>query len=155
MKEDTIAGHVGFLESFGLFEEALKMDFTTIHQKKEPIVTTVPRSTKIVAVKPGNVAGCKQTGYAYMGDEMFIEMTHPQQICPETENVDTGDFIEIYGKPNIKLQIKPEIPGGIGTIAICVNMIPHVLNSSPGLKTMLDLPIPRAIMGDVRNLIIN
>jgi len=32
-------------------------------------------------------------------------------------------------------------------------MIPHVINARPGLKTMIDLPVPRAIMGDMRKLI--
>ncbi len=36
---------------------------------------------------------------------------------------------------------------------MCVNMIPHVINARAGLKTMLDLPVPRAIMGDMRELI--
>jgi 2,4-diaminopentanoate dehydrogenase len=49
--------------------------------------------------------------------------------------------------------IKPEVQGGLGTIAMCVNMIPQVINSVPGLKTMIDLPVPRAIMGDMRNRI--
>ena len=46
-----------------------------------------------------------------------------------------------------------EIEGGIGTIAMCVNMIPHVINARPGLKTMLDLPVPHAIMGDFRDML--
>ena len=80
-------------------------------------------------------------------------MEHPQQIHPEMENVETGDYINIEGTPNINLRVKPEIPGGIGTIAICVNMVPHILNAAPGLKTMLDLPVPAAILGDVRDLL--
>jgi len=32
-------------------------------------------------------------------------------------------------------------------------MIPQVINAKPGLHTMLDLPIPRAIMGDMREQI--
>ena len=32
-------------------------------------------------------------------------------------------------------------------------MIPHVINAEAGLHTMITLPIPRAIMGDMRNLI--
>jgi len=52
------------------------------------------------------------------------------------------------------MSIKPEVPGGIGTIAVCVNMIPQIINADAGLKTMIDLPIPRAIMGDMRELII-
>ena len=32
------------------------------------------------------------------------------------------------------MSIKPEVPGGIGTIVMCVNMIPHVINATPDLK---------------------
>ncbi|MEW9095753.1 MAG: 2,4-diaminopentanoate dehydrogenase [Clostridiaceae bacterium] len=153
VKNDTVAGHVGFLQSFGMFEEAFNVKFNNVRQEKEAILTNVPRSTDIVSVNPGDVAGCRQLGYASLGDKEFIVMEHPQQIRPELENVDTGDYISIKGYPNIDLQIKPEIPGGIATIAICVNMIPLVMNSTPGLKTMLDLPVPRAIIGDVRDLV--
>lgn len=155
VKENTIAGHVGFVQSFGMFQQAFNMKFDKIEQTKEPIVTTVDRKTDLVTVKAGDVAGCKQKGYAYTGKKLFIEMEHPQQIKPEMENVETGDYITINGNPQINLRIKPEVGGGVGTIAICVNMIPHVLNATPGLKTMLDLPIPAAILGDVRDLIKN
>ena len=153
VQNDTIAGHVGFIQSFGMFSEAFNKKFDKIEQTKEPIISSIDRSTDLVSVKAGNVAGCRQKGYAYTGDKVFIEMEHPQQIKPEMESVNTGDYINIEGVPNISLQIKPEIPGGIGTIAICVNMIPHILNAAPGLKTMLDLPVPMAILGDVRDLI--
>ncbi|MDP3488366.1 MAG: NADP-binding protein, partial [Bacillota bacterium] len=55
--------------------------------------------------------------------------------------------------PNINMAIKPEIPGGIGTIAMAVNMIAAVIAATPGLKTMADLPVPRALMGDISRLI--
>jgi 4-hydroxy-tetrahydrodipicolinate reductase len=32
-------------------------------------------------------------------------------------------------------------------------MIPQVINAEPGLQTMLDLPVPRAIMGDFRDFV--
>lgn len=153
VNDDSVAGHVGFIQSFGMFEEAFNMKFDKIEQTKEPIITSIPRSTDLVSVAAGDVAGCKQVGYGYKDGKVFIEMEHPQQIHPEMENVDTGDYINIKGIPDISLQIKPEIPGGIGTIAVCVNMIPHVLNAAPGLKTMLDLPVPAAILGDVRDLL--
>ena len=54
---------------------------------------------------------------------------------------------------NVNMVNSPEIEGGIGTIAMCVNMIPQVINAEPGLQTMLDLPVPRAIMGDMRDMI--
>ena len=43
----------------------------------------------------------------------------------------------------MNLAIEPEIPGGIGTMAIAVNMIPLVLSGPKGLVTMADLPVPR------------
>ncbi|KPU28032.1 dihydrodipicolinate reductase [Caloranaerobacter sp. TR13] len=153
VEDGTLAGHVGFPESINMIADAIGWEISKIEQTKEPIISNVYRKTKYAEVQPGNVAGCKQMGYGYVGDELKIEMEHPQQILPEKEGVETGDYIWIKGTPNISMQIKPEIPGGIGTIAMCVNMIPHVINADSGLKTMLDLPVPRAIMGDMRELI--
>lgn len=153
VKTGKIAGHVGFPESIHMVADGIGWKIEKIDQTREPIVSSVYRKTKYAEVQPGNVAGCRQCGYGYMNGEVKIEMEHPQQILPELEGVDTGDYIWIQGTPNISLQIKPEIPGGIGTIAMCVNSIPHVLNAAPGLKTMLDIPVPRAIMGDMRDLI--
>jgi 4-hydroxy-tetrahydrodipicolinate reductase len=82
-----------------------------------------------------------------------ITLIHPQQIHPELENVATGDTIEIFGTPHIRWAGRPEIPGGTGTVALAVNMIPQVLNASPGLHTMADLPVPAAMLGDVRRSI--
>ena len=41
----------------------------------------------------------------------------------------------------------PEIAGGIATMGVAVNMIPHVVAATPGLKSMVDLPVPAALMG--------
>lgn len=154
VEEGTLAGHVGFPESINMIADALGWKLSKeVEQTKEPIVSRVYRKAPHAEVEPGNVAGCKMVGYGYVDDELKIEMVHPQQVEPQLEGVETGDYITIKGTPNISMQIKPEVPGGVGTVAMCVNMIPHVINASPGLKTMLDLPVPRAIMGDMRQLI--
>ncbi|OQB20499.1 MAG: dihydrodipicolinate reductase [Firmicutes bacterium ADurb.Bin182] len=150
---NALAGHVGFPESIRMVAEGIGWDIEKIEQTKDPIISNTYRKTKYTEVKPGNLAGVRQRGFGYVDGTLKIEMDHPQQILPQTENIDTGDYITIKGNPAINLQIKPEIPGGTGTVAMCVNMIPHVINSRPGLKTMLDLPVPRAIMGDMRKLI--
>jgi len=152
--DGTLAGHVGFPESINMIVDALGWKLSKeVVQSKEPIVSNVYRKAPYAEVQPGNVAGCKMLGYGYVDGDLKIEMVHPQQVEPQLEGVETGDYIEIKGTPNISMQIKPEVPGGIGTIAMCVNMIPHVINAKPGLKTMIDLPVPRAIMGDMRELI--
>ena len=149
----SIAGHVGFPESIKMITDGIGWNLDKVDQTREPIMTNVYRETKYAKVEAGNVAGCRQCGYGYVDGELRIEMEHPQQVLPHLEGLSTGDYITIKGVPNIDLAIKPEIPGGVGTIAMCVNSIPHVINANPGLKTMLDIPVPRAMMGDVRELI--
>ncbi|HHY12855.1 MAG TPA: NADP-binding protein [Firmicutes bacterium] len=140
-----IVGHVGFKQSLMLIGKALGWEIDEIVEEKQPIITSVERRTAYTTVAPGNVAGCRHTARAYSRGKELIFLEHPQQVCPEAEGGKTGDYITIRGTPPVNLAIEPEIPGGIGTMAIAVNMIPLVLNGPPGLVTMADLPIPRAM----------
>ncbi len=153
LKDNELAGHVGFKESVYMIADALGVEIKDFSQQMKPIVTSVDRESKYGKAQTGQLAGIDMTAQGYIDNKLFIDMKHPQQIEPETEGTQTGDYIKILGEPNINMSITPEIDGGFGTIAMCVNMIPHVINASPGLKTMIDLPVPRAIMGDVRKLI--
>nr|WP_321501037.1 2,4-diaminopentanoate dehydrogenase [uncultured Dethiosulfovibrio sp.] len=148
-----LAGHVGFAESIHMIGDAIGWNVEEVTQTMEPIVTEVDRKSPYGFAKAGDVAGCAMKGFGKVAGEIKIEMDHPQQIEPHLGGTDTGDYIIIKGTPDVNMANKPEIPGGIGTIAMCVNMIPHVINAKAGLKTMLDLPVPRAIMGDVRAMI--
>ena len=65
----------------------------------------------------------------------------------------TGDRIEIRGTPPVCFSGSPEIPGGQATVALAVNMVPRVMNAPPGLHSMLDLPVPAALLGDARRLV--
>lgn len=153
-KDGTLAGHVGFHESIRMITDAIgwKLD-GEITQSQEPIVSSVYRKAPYAEVQAGDVAGANMLGFGKVDGETKIKMIHPQQVEPQLEGIDTGDYIRIKGTPDINMAITPEVPGGIGTVAMCVNMIPQVINSRPGLKTMIDLPVPRAIMGDMRDRI--
>lgn len=148
----AIVGHIGFPESIGMIAHAVGWHIDRIEQQREPIISTVTRQTPFVTIEPGQTAGCMHTAVAYTKDTPVIRLQHPQQVHPHLENVATGDRIEIHGEPNLHVTSSPEIPGGIGTIALAVNMIPRVLTAAPGLHTMADLPVPAAMMGDVRTL---
>jgi len=117
-------------------------------QKKEPVVSRVFREEKDIRVEPGMVAECRQRGYGLRKGEVVIEMEHSH-----TENIRTGDYIQIFGTPDIQGNIRPEIPGGIGSIAIMINMISQVINAVSGLHTMLDLPLPLTYMCHMVELI--
>lgn len=152
-QEGHLAGHVGFCESSRMIADAIGWKLESFAQTMAPIVTEVDRKSAYGEALKGHVAGVDMNAVAYVDNELKIRLSHPQQIEPQLGGVQTGDYITIHGTPEVRLSIKPEIDGGIGTIAVCVNMIPHVLNAKPGLKTMLDLPVPRAIMGDVRAML--
>lgn len=153
VESGSLSGHVGFPESINMVADAIGWKVEKVTQTMEPIVTDVDRRAAHGFAKAGNVAGCAMKGFGYVDGELKIEMDHPQQIEPEQVGIQTGDYVIIKGTPDINLVNSPEVPGGIGTIAMCVNMIPQIINARPGLHTMLTLPVPRAIMGDMRDLI--
>ncbi len=153
VETDTLAGHVGFAESIGMIADAIGVKLDKFEQQMAPIVTTIDRKSPYGFAAANDVAGVNMTGQGFVEGKVFIDMKHPQQIEPELEGTHTGDYISIKGTPEVNMAITPEIDGGIGTIAMCVNMIPHVLNARSGLKTMIDLPVPRAILGDMRDLL--
>ncbi|KAF0193680.1 MAG: dihydrodipicolinate reductase domain protein, partial [Bacteroidetes bacterium] len=146
--DGSIVGHVGFPESIHMISEALGLGVDRIEESREPIISKVYRETLHVKVEPGMVAGCAHIGIGYRGEKEVVKLIHPQQIHPHLENQDTGDYINIFGKPEIHMAIKPEIAGGIATMGVAVNMIPLVVAATPGLKRMIDLPVPAALMGD-------
>lgn len=150
LKKGTIVGHIGFPQSIAMISRALGWNITQIEEERKPIISNVYRETNVVKVQPGMVAGCNHSAKAYINEKCVIELYHPQQIHPQLEGVETGDYIEIYGDININLSIKPEIPGGKATIAIATNMIPVVIGAQSGLKCMADLPIPRSVLSFTR-----
>ena len=95
------------------------------------------------------VAGCRHVARGFANGKELILLEHPQQIHPHLEDIKTGDYITIQGTPTIKFSDEQEIPGGIGTMAAAVNMIPQVVSATPGLKTMADLPMIHGWVGDM------
>jgi 4-hydroxy-tetrahydrodipicolinate reductase len=147
LADGTIVAHVGFPESIHLISTALGLGVDRIEQTREPIVSSVRRQTPFVTVEPGMVAGCTHTGIGYRGGTEVIRLIHPQQVHPGAQGQVTGDDIHIYGRPEVHLSIRPEIAGGLATIGIAVNMIPRIQAATPGLKRVIDLPAPSALMG--------
>ena len=150
LDDGTVKGHFGFPESISMITSALGCTVERIEQTVEPIISDVRRETPFVTVMPGRIAGTRHTAVGYRNGAPFITLTHPQQIRPELAGVETGDKIEIIGRPNLRLSGNPEIPGGVGTVAIAINMIPRILSASAGLYTMTELPVPAALIGGAR-----
>jgi hypothetical protein len=148
-----VVGHIGFPESIHLIAAAIGWDIERIEETREPIISEVRRETPCTVVRPGEVAGCLHRAVAYREGRPVITLIHPQQVHPQLAGTETGDRIEIRGTPTVRLSGSPEIPGGEGTCALAVNMIPRILNAAPGLHTMADLPVPAALLGDARRFV--
>ncbi|MCL6451072.1 MAG: NADP-binding protein [Acetobacteraceae bacterium] len=145
VRRGSVVGHVGFAQSLALIARALGWRLDRVEEVREPILSSVRRSAPHARVEPGRVAGCLHLARGLASGREVICLVHPQQVCPEAEGVKTGDFIAIRGQPDINLSIRPEIPGGTGTVALALNMIPTVVEARPGFLTMADLPLPRSL----------
>lgn len=145
--DGSIVGHVGFPESIRLISDALGLGVDKVEQSLEPIIATKPRQARDRVIEPGKVAGCNHIAVGYRGDQEVIRLVHPQQVDPGAEGIDTGDYITIFGTPEIHMSTGPEIAGGTATAGIAVNTIPRIVAASPGLKRIIDLPSPTALMG--------
>jgi len=153
LKDGTVVGHIGFVQSIQMIAAALGWEMDRIEQTREPIVSQIPRKTPSISIEPGQVAGCLHTATAYRQDKAVITLVHPQQVDPQLDGLETGDCIEIRGTPGVRLAGTPEIAGGQATAALAVNMIPRILSAPAGLYSMADLPVPAAMLGDARRLV--
>jgi 2,4-diaminopentanoate dehydrogenase len=151
LEDGTVVGHIGFVQSIHMIAATLGWEIDYIEQTREPIITQTSRATPFIKIEPGQVAGCLHTATAYRKGKPAITLVHPQQVAPQLDGLETGDSIEITGSPNVRLAGSPEIPGGQGTAALAVNMIPRVLSAEAGLYSMADLPVPAAMLGDARS----
>ena len=152
-RDGSVVGHIGFVQSVSMIASSLGIELDEIRETLEPIVSGTHRRTECVEVLPGRVAGCNHRAEGWSGGAARIGLEHPQQVRPDLEGIETGDFIEIEGTPGIRMNIVPEIPGGLATAAIAVNMIPEVLKARSGLLTMPELPVPSARMSDFRGFL--
>jgi len=149
--DGTVVGHVGFRESIAMVASALGWQLERVDETREPIVSSVHRETQHATVEPGQVAGCLHRAVGFVDGRPAIELEHPQQIRPEAEGVVTADVIEISGVPDVRLEGSPEIPGGVATAALAVNLVPRVLSAEPGLRSMIELPPAAAIPSGARH----
>ncbi len=131
--------HVGLSESVGLVARGLSWQLDEIHEEIEPVVATRQVLTEHVRVDPTFVAGVRQIGRGLIGGE--------EKVVLELEmTVDAGEAYDeawIDGAPNLHSLVKG-IHGDLSTAAVVANTARRVVESKPGLLTMVDLPVVSA-----------
>jgi 2,4-diaminopentanoate dehydrogenase len=111
-----------------------------VTEKIEPVLAGNRQVTKYFTVEPGEVCGIKHTASAFSDGRRVIDLDLRMFIGAD----EPADIIEIDGDPPLITRIPGGVAGDVATVAALVNAIPAVLGAEPGLKTVLELPIPRA-----------
>ena len=133
-------GHIGLLESMYLVALGVGWTLDRHTEKIEPVVAESLQETDYFRVRPGYVAGIAHTASGFCGGHRVIDLELQMYVGAP----DPVDSIEIDGDPPLAFTVVGGVPGDLATVAAVVNAIPRVLEAQPGLKMMLDLPIPRA-----------
>jgi len=141
IENHKITGHVGLEQSIQMIADALGWEIDEIMvEMPEPITFDHDVASDAIQVPAGYVAGGSQMAYGVNNDMKLITMDFKAYIGAPEE----FDSVNIKGVPPINNRITPCVHGDHGTIAMVTNMIPHIINAEPGLKTMSELPIPHA-----------
>lgn len=147
IEEKKITGHVGLTESIAMIAAALGWKLDEIKEfPPEPVIADREVTTAYTTVKPGQVAGLKSIAHGIKEGKPVIILEFISHALVEEEH----DTVIIEGTPRIEEKKIGGVHGDIGTVAVVINMIPKVIKAAPGLVTMKDLPIPSALVEDVR-----
>jgi len=136
-RKDGSLRHVGLTESIDFIANSIGLNLTKIEDNIEPVIANINIAREAGVIKKGIVAGVMQTGRGFIDEKEVIMLVFKAAIGEEK----IGDTIEIFGEPYIKSIIRDGINGDVATCAIVLNAIKSVLNASPGLKTMKDIPL--------------
>ena len=145
--DGKITGHVGLVESVAMLSSAVGLQIDeVIELPPEPVICTQEVTTTFTTVKPGQVAGLKSVALGQRAGKDVVTM----EFLSHANVKRPYDSIVIDGDPPIRQRIEGGVHGDTGTIAMIFNAIPKVLNATPGLATMVDLPLASASLGDFR-----
>jgi len=130
-------GHVGLWESLALVAAGLGWELDSMEETIKPIVAQ--KDMAVLDIKKGFVTGIGQVGVASKDGKELIRLY--LQISAGAEN--PHDSVNIYGVPDLKVNISNGTAGGIATASALVNYIPQVVNAKPGLAMMGSEIFPR------------
>ena len=133
-------GHVGLRESFYLVAAGLGWDMADPRETIDPVCASSRIKTENFDIAPGKVAGIHQTVQgASDGRELVLDLTMSMEAAA------SQDSIRIEANPPMQVEVVGGTHGDQATWSMVANMVPRVSAAPPGLLTMLDAGLPRAI----------
>jgi 4-hydroxy-tetrahydrodipicolinate reductase len=124
-------GHRGFGESCALVGLGLGLPLDDVRTTIEPVVADRP------GIPAGRVAGLRQSAVGLRGGREIVRLDLEMSVAAP----DPRDAIVIQGDPPLDVIIRDGTHGDRGTVGTVLSAIPAVVAASPGLKTVLDLPL--------------
>jgi 4-hydroxy-tetrahydrodipicolinate reductase len=136
--------HVGLPESLDMIAARIGWRLDRKTEGLEPVMATEDVNTGYTPIRKGMARGVEQTGRGYLAGKEVLTL-HFRAAVGEPESYDR---VRIEGEPEIDSRIAGGVNGDIATCAITLNAIRSILASSPGLKTMCDIPVVAYSAGD-------
>lgn len=136
-KQKGTLRHVGLTESMEFIAHALGWHLDHTEDIISPIIANDDIVTPYMSISKGNAMGVRQIGKAMSDGEEKIKLIFEAAVGTGS----SYDEVQIKGNPNINSRIEGGVHGDIATCSIVLNVVPVLLKSSPGLKTMNDMSI--------------
>lgn len=133
-------GHIGLRESLLLVAEGLGWKLGRIEETLDPVIAERRVETPYLTTEAGQVAGIHHAIVGYLGNRVALSLDLKMYVGAD----DPRDAVFVEGEPPIDLVVRGGIFGDTATVATLVNAVPLVASAAPGLRTVKDLPIPRA-----------
>lgn len=128
--------HVGLPESVDFVADRLGWKLDKNIETLEPVIAEEDINTGYKPITKGMACGVHQVGKGFVADKEVITLNFKAAVG-EPESYEE---VHIDGEPTIQSKISGGVNGDIATCAITLNAVKSVLSSSPGLKTMGDIP---------------
>jgi 4-hydroxy-tetrahydrodipicolinate reductase len=132
-------GHVGLLESTYLVAEGMGWSFDRVTEKISPVVAKKKVKTPYLTVKAGEVAGIHHVCKGYRNNKEAVTLDLQMYVGAKKPY----DRVRVQGHPEVNLLFENGVAGDEATVAMMVAMVANVLDAPAGLRTMVDVPIPR------------
>jgi len=133
--------HVGLPESAALIASGLGWHLDELTESIEPVVGEQVRRSEYFEVEPGGVCGVRQVVRGLSRGREVIRLDLEMALNVENPR----DEVILDGIPPIHMIIPDGVHGDRATAAVLVNSIPLVVDASPGLLTVVDLPAPLSV----------
>ncbi|MCX5643247.1 MAG: dihydrodipicolinate reductase [Phycisphaerae bacterium] len=130
--------HVGLPESVDFIAARLGWQLDKVTESIEPVMAEQEVKSGYKPIAKGMVRGVYQIGRGFVANDEIITLTFRAAVG-EPESYEE---IRIEGEPAFSSRIAGGINGDLATCAVTLNVVRSILQVSPGLKTMADLPIP-------------